>query len=190
MKTELEKRQVIFNKISIRFKSMLERFEKDVQRVIADEIARACYIPKYVTDDPKKQQEIRDRQKRERKDCSHLKGGRPKSGLIKDYCVSLHTFIDGRKRIRCLLCGFTVWNNEPGWAEALKMVKKSSNSPTSSESVHYRVRFSNGSIKDCTEKEVDELFDWRKHAKGNTLDQPLVTFFDKIGDQDGQKSSN
>jgi hypothetical protein len=67
MKTELEKRQVIFNKISIRFKSMLERFEKDVQRVIADEIARAYYIPKYVTDDPKSSRKFEtDKSGRER----------------------------------------------------------------------------------------------------------------------------
>jgi hypothetical protein len=67
--------------------------------------------------------------------CSHLKGGRP-MGRRSDYAVTIHTFIDGSQRIKCILCGWTVWNHPDWrfkWAVGMKMVKTSTNTPTSSQ---------------------------------------------------------
>jgi hypothetical protein len=69
--------------------------------------------------------------------CRHLKGalGYPRGPRV-DFNISLHTFIDGRKRIKCLSCGWEVWNLPEfrfKWAEGMKMVNCSSNTPSSSE---------------------------------------------------------
>ena len=83
--------------------------------------------------------------------CRHMKGGKhgPKSGVT-DFCVSIHTYINGESVIKCLLCGMK-WkakdtveflvrggrkianHTKKGWAEALEMVAQSTNSATSSE---------------------------------------------------------
>ena len=69
--------------------------------------------------------------------CNHLKGSL--RGGRKDYCVSFHTFIDGSQRIACLKgCGFEVFNKPEWsfkWAVGVKMVKQSTNWPSSSETV-------------------------------------------------------
>lgn len=72
--------------------------------------------------------------------CAHLKGGRRDWGVVRfrrDYAVSMHTFIDGSQRIRCLLgCGWEVWNKQEWslkWQVGLNMVNRSTNWPTSSE---------------------------------------------------------
>lgn len=42
--------------------------------------------------------------------CSHLKGGRHRAYNAKtDFALTQHTFIDSATRIRCSLCGFTVF---------------------------------------------------------------------------------
>lgn len=43
------------------------------------------------------------------KACLHLKGGKYRPTL--DYAVTTHTFIDGRQRIKCMLCGLEAWRN-------------------------------------------------------------------------------
>ncbi len=69
--------------------------------------------------------------------CSHRKNGRMRDAT-QDYAVSLHTFIDGSQRIACLICGWEVYN-KPGWRFkwqfGMSMVKKSTNTPTSSEMI-------------------------------------------------------
>src|SRR6266851_3384443 len=65
------------------------------------------------------------------------KNGRMRDAT-QDYAVSLHTFIDGSQRIACLICGWEVYN-KPGWRFkwqfGMSMVKKSTNTPTSSEMI-------------------------------------------------------
>lgn len=83
--------------------------------------------------------------------CKHLKGGRTRLRTqIDDYAVYMHTFINGERVIKCQLCaakwkikdtieflyryGKQVANHTGiGWKEALQMLGKSSNKPSSSE---------------------------------------------------------
>jgi len=75
--------------------------------------------------------------------CSHLKGKGPYVNpetelgpglvIVKDYNVSLHTFVNGKRRIRCNRCGKIVWEGEPEWNKFVEMVKCSSNCPSASE---------------------------------------------------------
>jgi hypothetical protein len=67
--------------------------------------------------------------------CSHRKGdGKVGSGAITtDYNVSMHTFPDASKRIRCNGCGKKWFPGKDGWKEAVEMVKQSTNIPSSSE---------------------------------------------------------
>ncbi len=83
--------------------------------------------------------------------CKHLKGGRrgPKAG-VKDYAISMHTFIGKNSYIKCHLCsakwepsdtketlfrkGKHIRNHTKiGWDEAIAMMGQSTNTPTSSE---------------------------------------------------------
>lgn len=84
--------------------------------------------------------EIRCREFNRREKCNHLKGGRYRCwGGMLDYNVGFHTFIDGSQKIWCLNgCGFEVWNKPDWsfkWAIAVKMVKRSSNCASSSETI-------------------------------------------------------
>ena len=82
--------------------------------------------------------------------CTHLKGAKGLKGRITDYAVYAHTFTDNVAYIRCQVCG-AKWRNQDtveylvrkgqkipnhtkiGWAEALKMLAETSNTPSSSE---------------------------------------------------------
>jgi hypothetical protein len=72
--------------------------------------------------------------------CSHRKGGKQKGTPLwqSDFNVSMHTFPTGETRIRCLSCGWNVWNR-PGWsykwAMGIHMVNNSSNSASASQAV-------------------------------------------------------
>jgi hypothetical protein len=86
--------------------------------------------------------------------CSHLKGGKidehhPKGPLV-DYAVYHHTYPDGSTAIKCLICSMS-WKKKDtadylvrggkripnhtglGWLDALRMIRQSTNTPTSSE---------------------------------------------------------
>ncbi len=74
--------------------------------------------------------------------CSHRKGqrffnmtGSPRPLVYhEDYNVSLHTFIDNRRRVICNICKRIWWEGDAGWDKALYMAKNySSNKPSSSE---------------------------------------------------------
>jgi hypothetical protein len=83
--------------------------------------------------------------------CKHLKGGRSRLRTqIDDFAVYMHTFINGERVIKCQLCGAKWKANDTveflfrygkkvanhtaiGWKEALQMLAKSSNKPSSSE---------------------------------------------------------
>jgi len=61
--------------------------------------------------------------------CSHLKGGsRGNVGL--DFAVGRHTFIDGHIEVKCLVCSKQF---DPRGKEAQFMLKRTSNTPSSSE---------------------------------------------------------
>lgn len=83
---------------------------------------------------------IYNRQRR----CNHIKGGkfRPRVGIL-DYNVTTHTFIDGRTRIQCVLCGTEAYSNS-GWdfkfAWLRRMAESSTNRPSSSEQVQLEVK--------------------------------------------------
>src|SRR5271166_897162 len=70
--------------------------------------------------------------------CRHAKGqvGYRRASTYIDFNVSKHTFIDGKSRIKCLTCGWEVWNL-PGfrfkWEQGMRMVEQSTNRPSSSE---------------------------------------------------------
>jgi hypothetical protein len=53
--------------------------------------------------------------------------------FVFDFCVIMHTFIDGKQRIKCVMCNRTWYNTDPDFPEALKMVVASSNRPSASE---------------------------------------------------------
>lgn len=83
--------------------------------------------------------------------CTHLKGGRkgPRS-QVRDFAVYMHTYINTEAVIRCFICKMS-WKTKDtveflyrhgkkianhtkiGWAEAVKMLEQSTNSPSSSE---------------------------------------------------------
>ena len=71
--------------------------------------------------------------------CNHRKGGSQgarRQGTTNDFAVWMHRHITGEYQIKCMLCGWEVWN-KPGWSYkwevGMRMVKKSSNTPTASE---------------------------------------------------------
>lgn len=78
------------------------------------------------------------------KTCRHLKASRangtpigPAPGSSHDYNVAMHTFIDASQKIWCMCgCGWHVWNKPEWrfkWAVGIKMIKNSTNWPSSSE---------------------------------------------------------
>jgi len=114
------------------------------------------------------QKQLWDLKKTPRSRCRHLKGGEAsrwgvdiyggnKMGWLKDYSVSMHTFIDGKSRIRCTLgCGYEVWSDTPDkelWKSALRMVDSSTNRRSSSE-IPYSIILKNGRRKHCDHRPV------------------------------------
>ena len=91
------------------------------------------YVPKYGTRSEAEHASIRKRLRVNPSRCDHLKGGRYKLAMVKDYNVSFHTFVDGVSRIRCNKCGAKWFSGDPGWTTALGMAEQSTNQPSSSE---------------------------------------------------------
>ncbi len=74
--------------------------------------------------------------------CKHLKGGNYR--LTKDYAVTTHTFIDGRQRIKCMLCGLEAWSNSGEdfkFAYMRDLAEYSTNCPSASEQPVLGVKF-------------------------------------------------
>jgi len=72
--------------------------------------------------------------------CPHLKGmrflnmtGARRPSVLEDYNVSFHRFINNRGRVICNYCKRVWWEGDPDWKDALNMVAKSNNKPSSSE---------------------------------------------------------
>jgi hypothetical protein len=70
--------------------------------------------------------------------CRHLKGGMRGRAGLQDHAVVTHEFSNRTVRIKCVLCGWEVWNDRRWsykWAIGLRMAKNSSNVPSSSQIV-------------------------------------------------------
>ena len=79
-------------------------------------------------------QAIRESIRFDPKTCKHLKAEKTRrKEAFYDYNVSQHTFINGITRIRCNNCGTKWFKGDPGWEEALRMMKSTTNRPSSSE---------------------------------------------------------
>jgi hypothetical protein len=68
--------------------------------------------------------------------CTHLKGGPLKPFYGRDYNISIHTFINGDVRARCLVCGKVWWKSKVSteiWQGLQPMLDSSTNIPSSSE---------------------------------------------------------
>lgn len=82
-------------------------------------------------------------------ECSHLKGGKYKPlGFIRDYALTTHTFIDGRTRIKCMLCGLEAWDfsgEDFKFAYMRRLADSSTNQPSASEQPRLEAKFSDGS---------------------------------------------
>lgn len=85
---------------------------------------------------------------RRQKYCLHVKGGRwiqaadrkqtfsvKRTNRIDDFAVSDHTFIDGSRRVCCLLCFKKWFPDTPEWKEAEYMLLHTTNTRTSSQVV-------------------------------------------------------
>ena len=75
--------------------------------------------------------------------CKHLKGGNYRPLQVKDYAITIHTFIDSRTRLKCMLCGVEAWSNSGmdfkyNWLKSL--AEQSTNWPSASEQVLLEVR--------------------------------------------------
>jgi hypothetical protein len=68
--------------------------------------------------------------------------------FVFDFCVIMHTFVDGKQMIKCIVCNRTWYNTDPDFSEALKMVEASSNKPSASEVLfHTEPNTPQGAIK-------------------------------------------
>lgn len=81
--------------------------------------------------------------------CKHSKGGKRKPAPVsRDYAVTTHTFIDGRQRIKCMVCGLEAWSNSGEdfkFAYMSNLAEYSTNCPSASEQPVLGVKF-NGYI--------------------------------------------
>jgi hypothetical protein len=69
-----------------------------------------------------------ERIKKRQDRCNHLKGGKYRSGMIKDYALGDHIFPDRSRKIWCLICAKTFTPDE-----AAEMLHNSTNTRSSSE---------------------------------------------------------
>lgn len=111
-------------------KKFLEKRIKELQ----DNCQRENYEQKYSREkNPaawKTTEKSFEQLKKDRQDkCRHLKGGRGVRNRFacKDYCLMDHTYIDGHRVIKCLLCRKEWLENGLEWDVALKMLETSTN---------------------------------------------------------------
>jgi hypothetical protein len=74
--------------------------------------------------------------------CSHLKGSELRGPFVKDYAITTHTFIDGRTRCKCMLCGLEAWSRSGEdfkFAYLRDLAYVSTNTASSSEQPMYVV---------------------------------------------------
>lgn len=68
--------------------------------------------------------------------CKHLKGGKFRGSYVKDYAVVTHTFITGKIRVKCMLCGLEAWSQsgeDYKFAYMFEMTELSTNKASASE---------------------------------------------------------
>ena len=88
--------------------------------------------------------QVKCRTYEKQKACLHLKGGKYRPTFTKDYAVTTHTFIDGRQRIKCMLCGLEAWSNSGEdfkFAYMRDLAEYSTNRPSASEQPLLGVKF-------------------------------------------------
>ena len=88
--------------------------------------------------------QVKCRTYEKQKACLHLKGSKYRSTFTKDYAVTTHTFIDGRQRIKCMLCGLEAWSNSGEdfkFAYMRDLAEYSTNCPSASEQPVLGVKF-------------------------------------------------
>jgi hypothetical protein len=113
--------------------------------------------------------------------CSHKKAMgpyvdaehefRPGTFPITDYNVYLHTFPDGKRRIRCNRCGEVAWEGDSNWPAMYELLRDTTNRESSAEQVL------------ATSHDGGETFVSVKTGKpipGFLVRRNLVTYFDKI----------
>jgi hypothetical protein len=117
------------------------------------------YVPKYWGRTEDEHTVIRRMVMADPKRCNHLKGGLYRPALsLRDFNVSLHTYIDGTQRIRCNGCGTKWFKGDADWDRALKMTEYSTNRQSSSEQVFYSVKYTNGKEEFLTPEKAAEKF--------------------------------
>lgn len=97
--------------------------------------------------------------------CSHKKGmgpyvdenvefgnklnpitGRTKP-ITTDYNIYLHTFADGRRRIRCNRCGEVAWEGDKNWPKMYALLKQTTNHESAAESGPFDITTEEGRIQ-------------------------------------------
>ena len=129
---------ISFKRWSVFFKQLIFGIKREYKAFLKLEELRNVrneYVPKYGLRTEQEHEIIRRnlRVKFDPKNCDHLKGDPFKSRFSRDYNMSLHTFPDGTRRVRCLSCGRKWFSADSNWLDALKMVNRSTNSPSGSE---------------------------------------------------------
>jgi hypothetical protein len=123
---------------------LLEKFNELAEKEVIDKAKRDDFMARM-------QKKMQIELMKVQQACSHRKGQawavptpdinsesflkfEPKLPLfVFDFCVIMHTFVDGKQMIKCVMCNRTWYNTDPDFPEALKMVEASSNKPSASE---------------------------------------------------------
>jgi len=94
--------------------------------------------------------------------CKHLKGGRLRNRVIKDYAIKCFTFIDGRAEVSCLLCGKKWEPNGQDWEKALEMLEQTTNTRSSSEFIPVVTPFAPAKpSKSHSKEEIEDAYKQR-----------------------------
>jgi hypothetical protein len=123
---------------------LLEKFNELAEKEVIDKAKRDDFMARM-------QKKMQIELMKVQQACSHRKGQawtiptpdinsesflkfEPKLPLfVFDFCIIMHTFVDGNQMIKCVMCNRTWYNTDPDFPEALKMVMASSNKPSASE---------------------------------------------------------
>lgn len=138
---------------------LLEKFNELTEKEIITKAKREDFMARM-------QKKMQIERMKVQQACSHRKGQawavltpdinsesflkfEPKLPLfVFDFCVIMHTFVDGKQMIKCVVCNRTWYNTDPDFPEALKMVEASSNKPSASEHLlHTEPNTPQGAVK-------------------------------------------
>jgi|GEM_PF-5294106 len=113
----------------------------------------------------KRKQKIQD-------NCLHLKGGKRRS-VYEDYAIWDHTFSDGTRTVRCLLCSKEWEGEQLNSPEVMRMLNRTTNTVSSSQ-----VEIGPNAIRDQAEPPKVIFFDSSNSEKhGNfSAEEPYAPF--------------